>query len=375
MNKFLPILVLLTFVSCRQKPSNDYEKAIIGEWKFVKEEAMNQTDDIQPHWRNVASGYDFLPDNICDNKLGYFKIIEGDEVLDRKFLFLGTKTKYKIEQDTLKIYNLEYRTWISKKIINITENTMTLQENDSTFLQYTKTNYQIDQNEHYDEIIISTSGCFGFCPINDISINKDGQITYFGDEYNTMNGYFKSKVSSQVFLTIENDFKKANIKKLKDFYSSGIPDTETVYVTFIKDKKIVKTITDHDRQSPTEFIWAYTSARYLYQQISLDTLSHRLNYAPFKYTTINKDGTHYELLKSEGFYLWMLLSSSNLTNKTFTKKYYIAKIWERGERKQVRTDGQFFRFIGNDGIEKVYDLGFNFITTNEDVFLITSQQK
>lgn len=360
----ITFLLLLTFVSCRQKPTNDYDKAIIGEWKFVKKELEKQTNDIPPpSWGEFVSGYRFLPDNICENKLGYFKRIEGNERHDRKNFFLGTTTKYKINNDSLQIYNLNDSTWTSQKIVSITADTMTLQKNDSTFFKYAKANYRIDNNEHYDEIIISASGCYGTCPINDISINNNGQVIYFGDKYNTVNGYFKSKVSSKIFSNLENDFKKANIKKLQANYSATWTDDETVSVTFIKDNKVVKTISDYGRQSPTEFYWAYNSARYLYQQISLDTFSNHLNYPPFKYTMLETGGKVCELSQSEGFYLWTLLLKSNEINKTFTGKYYIVNNWRR-EEKQVRTDGQLFRFTGNDGIERTYDLGFNFITAN-----------
>ncbi len=361
----ITFLLLLTFVSCKQMPKNDYEKSIIGEWTIVNEVSKKQTGSIPlpPTRRVLKSGYNFLPDNICENKLGYFKRIEGNERYDRKYLFLGTTTKYKIDKDSLKIYKLNNSTWTSQKIVSITKDTLTLQENNRTFLKYAKANYRFDGSEHYDEIIISSSGCYGTCPINDISINKNGQIIYFGDQYNTVNGYFNSTVSSTVFSKLENDFKKANIKKLPDNYSENWTDDETVTVTFVKDNKIVKTISDYGRQSPAEFYWAYTSARYLYQQIPLDTISNHLNYSLIKYTMFEADEKICELSQSEGFYLWTLLLVSNETNKTFSGKYFIVNNRSR-EDKKVKTDGQLFRITGKDGTEKTYDLGFNFITAN-----------
>ncbi len=361
----ITFLLLLTFISCRQRITNDYEKTIIGEWTFVKKESKNQNDDIPPSLSRglFVRGYNFLPDNICENKLGYFKRIQGNERHEEKTLFLGTITKYKIEEDSLKIYNLNDSTWNSQKIVSITADTMTLQKNESTFFKYSKTNYRIDDSEHFDEIIISSSGCYGTCPNNDISINKNGQVIYFGDEYNTVNGYYKSKVSSAIFSKLEIDFKKANIKNLQDLYSANWTDDETVSVTFIKDNKVVKTICDYGRQAPTEFCWAYTSARYLYQKIHLDTISNNLNYSPFKDALLKFDGMVCELSQSEGFYLWTLLLSSNETNKTFTGKYFIVNSWRR-EKKGVKTDGQLFQFTANDGTTKTYDLGFNFIKAN-----------
>lgn len=361
----ITILSLFIFVSCRQKPSNDYDKLIIGEWKYVREHSKVQTGDFPqpPSWGLFTVGYNFLPDNICENKLGYFKRIEGNGRHDRKTLFLGTTSKYKIDNDSLMIYNLIDSTWISQKIVSISADTMTLKKNDSTFFKYAKANYHIDESEHYDKIIISASGCYGTCPVNDILINKSGQVIYFGYKFNTVNGYFKSKISSKIFSKLENDFKKANIKKLQDNYSAVWTDDETISVTFIRDNKVVKSISDYGSQAPTEFYWAYTSARYLYQKIPLDTFFNHLNYSPFKYTMLERDGKVCELSQSEGFYLWTLLLNSKETNKEFSAKYLIVNRGKE-EDKEVKTDGQQFRFTDKNGLTKTYDLGFNFITTN-----------
>jgi hypothetical protein len=88
----------------------------------------------------------------------------------------------------------------------------------STFFKYSKTNYRIDDSEHFDEIIISSSGCYGTCPNNDISINKNGQVIYFGDEYNTVNGYYKSKVSSaKYFQSWKLILRKLTLKTCKTY--------------------------------------------------------------------------------------------------------------------------------------------------------------
>lgn len=134
----MTFLLLLTLFSCRQKPTNDYEKSILGEWILVKEVSDNIPSSF--HEGVFTAIYNFLPDNICENKPGYFKRIEVTERHDRKTLFLGSKTKYKIDKDSLKIYNLINNTWISQKIVSITPDTMTLKENDSTFLKYKKAN-------------------------------------------------------------------------------------------------------------------------------------------------------------------------------------------------------------------------------------------
>ena len=356
-------LLLLILISCKQNAINNNEKAIIGDWKFIKEiQKKGGHAAPEPQLIEFVGGYSFLSDGVCEKKPGYFKRIKGNEPQDGKTLFLGTTTKYKIEDDSLKIYNLYSCTWTSLKIASINIDTMILRNNDSNFVKYAKSNYQIDDKEHFDKIIISASGCYGACPINDISINEKGEAIYFGDEYNTVNGCFKSKLSPTIFSKLENDFKKANIKKLRDHYSGMWSDDETISVTFVKSNKVFKTVVDYGRQSPAEFYWAYTSARYLYQQIPLDTISIHLNYFPFKYSLFESGGKVCELSQSEGFYLWTLLMASNKTNKHFTEKYFIRNV--RLKEREIKTDGQLFKFTDDDGVTRTYDLGFNFIITN-----------
>ncbi len=359
--RYIFILLILTLVACRQKVSNDYEKSIIGEWTYIKEQPKAATGNITMMlaWGEAVNGYSFLPDNICENKLGYFKRTD-----DRETQFLGTTTKYKIDNDILRILNLTDSSWISNKIVSITSDTMILQVNDSTLLKYSKANYHLDSSEHYDAIIVSSSGCYGTCPINNIIINRTGQVLYFGDRFNTVNGFYKSQINDNGFLTLEEYFKKADIKKLQNHYAANCSDDEEVSVTFIKDNKIVKSISDYGHQSPTEFYWAYTSSRYFYQKLQLDTISKSLNYLPFHFTKFEVGGKVCRLTISESFYLWTLLLNSRETEKVVTGKYIIKNGWQEDKR-DIATDGRFYKITDLVGSIKTYDLGFNFIKTNE----------
>ena len=160
------ILTFLTLFSCRSKHDQTLEKSIIGEWTFTKIEDKrnrNQNDKSlpPPPFGNMINGYIFSDSGQCENKIGYFKRIEGNVGEDRKTLFLGNTTKYKIEDDSLKIYDLARNIWKNTKIHSVISDTLTLQTGDSIFAKYSKVAYKIDKNESYDKIIVSSSGCFG----------------------------------------------------------------------------------------------------------------------------------------------------------------------------------------------------------------------
>jgi hypothetical protein len=339
------------------------EKLIIGEWTFAYKEnkkeltSMGNQVPLPPFVEgNIKQGFTFFENGVCENKLGYFKKAEG------KILFLGTKTKYKIENNSLKILNLTDSVWVSSKIYALNSDTLTLTDGDSLFVKYAKANYEINNESFFDKIIVSSSGCYGTCPISDICIDKQGNVFFSGQYYNTMNGLFTSKISPDKYTIFESNFKKADIENLETSYSAIWTDDETITVTFIKDNKIAKTISDYGRQAPTEFYWAYLPIRYLYQQLDLDayTNSKKLPLFIYYFETIN---SIYRLSKSEHFFLLTELYNGELVQQNFDEKYMIeCEDWQREPVKLI-TDGRYYKYE-QQSTQQVIDIGYNFIEKN-----------
>ena len=370
LNYLTLILTFLTLYSCKTKNNQKLERDIIGEWTFTKTEdkrIKKQNDKPlppPPPFGNMTNGYIFSDSGQCENKIGYFKRIEGNEREDRKTLFLGNTTKYKIEDDSLKIYDLASNIWRNTRIYSIIGDTLTLQTGDSIFAKYSKVAYKIDENESYDKIIVSSSGCFGSCPIMTISIENDGKLYYLGQSYNTVNGFFTSTISKAEYLKLENNFKKSDISSLNEHYSASHTDDETVSVTFIKNRKIVKTIYDYGREAPTEFIWAYTPARYLYQRVKLQPFKIDKTYLPMRQISFETKNRICDLTKSDCFYLLTELQNGRIITHKFEEKYKIV-FWNDKDKKEIiYTDGRFFKFIGNRKLVTI-DLGYNFLTVND----------
>lgn len=361
----LTFLLLLTIVSCKEKSIKEEERLLVGEWKFAEEVVVNDSNDKTPgnYQDFMISGYHFLPDGRCEYKPGYLIEAGGANNGRGTILFLGTTTTYQIAGKRLEVFNPADSTWDSMQIVNLTADTMILQRKDKAVLKYTKTNYRLDKNESYDQILVSGSGCFGICPINDISVERSGEIIYRGERFNTREGCYTACVSDSVFLRLEESFKKANVRELKDRYEVYSTDHETVSVTFIKDGRIVKTISVYGVRCPLELYWAYTAARYLYQQLSLDTMPLGLNQIPYGCRSFEKKGAVCNLSQSEAFYLWTLLIRSPRTQDRFAEEYTI-NIYNNPEVRTIRTDGQRFKMIFWNGKTQSYDLGFSFIERN-----------
>lgn len=359
-------LIIASLFSCKQNNDIQIQKKIIGDWIFVKTEYIKKPENndeiilLPPSpFGGYINGYTFLENQICQNKLGYFKRTEESEKEERKTFFLGNKTNYKIQNDSLKILNLTNNVWESKKIHSIIGDTLSINLNDSLLAKYSRRQYKIDKNEKYDKIIVSSSGCYGSCPISNVSIDKYGNVLYYGQEYNTKNGLFKSKISKNDFQNIENTFKKANIKKLKDDYHASHTDDETITITFIKQNKIIKSITDYGNEAPTELIWAYTPVRYLYQQTNLVPLNSNRSIFSISRISFEKGDQICNLTKSESFYLITEVLKGKQVKQNF-KNDYVIEYWNDLNKKEIiHTDGRFYKLK-----DKTIDIGYNFLIEN-----------
>lgn len=360
----MSFLILFVLCSCQKNNDRQLNKDILGVWSYLKIENQNKTNletpiPPPPSFDGNIKGYVFLENNVCENKSGYFKGIGGDEIQDMTEIFLGTKTKYKIEDENLKILNLSSKTWEDQKIHSIIGDTLTIKISDKIFAKYIRLKYKINSNENYDKIIISSSGCYGSCPISNISIDHSGNIFYYGQRFNSKNGFFKSNITKDEYQTIETNFRKADIKKLEDHYKSGWTDDETVTMTFIKNNRIVKSISDYGGRSPSMLIWAYTPVRYLYQQIRLVPLKIKKPLLSISNISFSKGNQILDLKKSESFYLLTEILKGKETAYKFENRYQI-EFWNEEDKQEIiNTDGRYFKFR-----DRVIDIGYNFLAVN-----------
>lgn len=194
-------------------------------------------------------------------------------------------------------------------------------------------------------------------------ISKNGMVKYYGRMYVDNEGSFKSNISSKTFIGIMNNFKKANFLKLKDTYTANHTDDATITTTFIKNGKILKTVSDYGRESPVEMQWATLPVMCLNQLIKLEPIDE-----PRKFVNLGSGAFVYgnkicNLTKSECFYLKSLLQDCKETKQNFKPKYLV-KYWENDTDKEVQTDGQYFKFEISKGKFVTLNLGFNFLEIN-----------
>ncbi len=374
MTKIHFIILFLSFliISCNTK-NETKENKLIGEWSKIESEL----DSDRPSLFYRPFGIGFTEDKI--EFFNGFKRYDQDTISRKRELnYKGTFTDYKIKDDSIFIKNPFNENWEFKwKIKEQLTDTLILTKNDTTFikLQRIKTN----MNFNFDQIIFSSSGCYGSCPIIDISIDNKNNIYFQGEGYVKPLGFYESKIDSIKSKYIFSKFGKANIDNLLNEYAVGHTDDESITTTFIKDGKIIKTIHDYGKAGPKELIWAYVPIQNLYTQIELDSL---VNDEPFypklHYYTFEKDSQILRLEKSESFFLWTEIKKSKIVSKEFKHKYSIGfrgnyTYWgaDPNENRKhqykidkIESDGKLFKFSFKDHESIIYDLGYNFIERN-----------
>lgn len=363
--KRLPIYLLsfcLFACSCKQHPSQSAnEKNILGDWVKVKNPIFLNKHNRVPELRDFSrSGFSFYADHKFDNKLGYLKRTDTNEV------YLGTRSKYNIIADSLQLLNLEENKWESYKIIKLTSDSLQLGKDDglATFKHY---DIKRQTNLNFDKIIMSTSGCYGSCPIMSIILNNDGSVLFKGLEYTGKKGLFTGHITKENFELLQHNFLTTNIDSLKSRYIAGWTDDETISTTFVKNGMIYKTVDDYGRIAPFQFTWAYNPVRYLYQQVKLKAIAQPSvikNYNALRGSGFKVNKNIAELTESETFLLFDYIKNGKQSIAKYKKRFKLNTTFGYYKHVEFETDGRFYKFIVK-GKPVVIDIGFNFYNVNE----------
>ncbi|MFP9099664.1 DUF6438 domain-containing protein [Flavobacterium sp. RHBU_24] len=357
----LPFLLLL--LSCENEREAQIKRDIVGEWKYIEDfDSIPYTDSLLPPPPPLDVMYDFsvLDDTTYLDKSGYWKKNENEP--GGLIYYSGRKTKYKIKDSMLMVFNPVEKNWYFEKIYSLNGDTLIYKLEAKKYRRFTRQHYKINPNEKYDAIIVSASPCFGSCPIADVRIDRNGTVTYQGSYNNLKNGNFTATISAKDYLALEREFKKAGIDSLETYYAATHTDDQTITVTFIKDGKIYRTISDYGFQSPSELRSACNQARFLYQQLELKEAA--LPYPDLRqgYVGFDKSNKSCVLEMSEQFFLVTELEKAKPVRHVFNGKF-IFQFGKYGHKKFIVTDGRYYKLPPEDGGETL-DLGYNFIERN-----------
>lgn len=378
----LSLIFTLVLFGCnqrteQQRADNKVRATLVGDWELIVDDSL--VDDVPLVSFGLPLGMTISKDSVAFY-LGFYQEKLDSMTGRRMRQFLGNTVPYQVNKDSVHIKSLVTNNWeFEWKFVNRTNDTLQLATNDSTIIRYKKLTYNLDALPDFDQIIYSSSGCYGSCPILDISITKEGNVLFQGEGYVKSLGFYAGHLDHKTTKNIFNKFRKANPLALESSYAVDHTDDETLTTTFIKNGKIVKTINDYGRAGTKELIWAYMLLSNIHDVMHLNPLPYDEPFYPKLHTfTFKRDNFVFSLAKSESFYLWTELKKAKQVDKPFTSKYKLVftdnfDYWgpdpneartHKNEIKWVVTDGQFYKFEFEDKSAITYDLGYDFLERN-----------
>ena len=371
------LLISITTISCdradKDRSNTLLKKKLIGEWEPVA------GDNDQFTFLGSPVGIAFSDDSI-EFFSGFFRQEFDSITLRSKYAYFGNFTEYNIRSDSIFIKSVFDQSWnYWKSFINVKGDTLMLASTDTTQGKFVRLNYSLDSIIEYDQIVYSSSGCYGSCPILDFSLNQEGEFLFQGEGYTDALGFFRGKLTEKQTDFIFNKFRKSDVINIAKAYYASHTDDQSITTTYLKNGKIIKTIHDYGMSGPNELVWAYIAISNAYKLTTLDTISIDEPFYPkLHYFSFRRDSLILSLEKSESFHLWTELKNSDTLNKIFTSEYelyfrpnytYSGPEPNRSrqytlELKSIKTDGRFFSFHFKNEKTITYDLGYNFVDRN-----------
>jgi hypothetical protein len=367
-------LLVLTFftLGCREEKKKK-TVLLVGSWSKVQKD-KNEYFDL-PFNEHFGLRFSDTKIELFNGFIRYER--DSTSGVHRKN-YKGLTTRYEVRKDSIFIKDPFSQNWkFSWRIKKLLKNTLVLEQNNSTFIELKR--ITSIPSFDFDQIVFSRSGCYGSCPVLDISLHKNGEVYYQGEGYIHPLGFYRSKTNSAQKTQIFSKFRNIAIDSLSDVYSAGHTDDETITTTFIKNGRIIKTIYDYGKSGPKELVWAYVPIENLYTQLKFDSIPNDdAIYPKLYYHYFQKDSKIVTLEKSESFYLSTEIQKSKIVQTNFQPEYQIRftisspgwmnasteKKTPKIELVKIVTDGRLFKFSFKNHKSITRDLGYNFISRN-----------
>lgn len=371
-------LVCLIVCSCSDQRRNEL---LIGRWKMV----VDTVDQGPPSPFGVARGntYEFINDSVVDTKRRYYHV-DTSATRGNHHKFLGTTTMYKIVDDSIKIFDPSESIWKNGLYVKkITGDSLVLVDMSGRRYNFFR-DVQKKGSTNIDAIVLSSSGCFGSCPIINIIIDSTGHVIFYGERYVDKIGFFEGQTTKEQFDRIRYEFSQAEIQTLKESYSINWTDDETISTTFVYRNQIIKSVEDYGEAGPDALYWGYSLLRYLFQDLELKQLdsTNVPVYLNLHYFRFEKGDEICDLTQAESFLLWNYLRNGVSTRVKTSYRYQLGfvrnYVWAPGydemedpykdseeeKVKSIVTDGRSYTFdiVGHDKV--TIDIGFNFFEEN-----------
>lgn len=169
----------------------------------------------------------------------------------------GYVTNFKIQDDSLKIWDNEKNRWHYYLIKKLTADSLIILDTNMQYsLKYIKPVLKLSDENIYDAIVVSKrfTGEDYDCTDESFYLNKVGDFYY-----NNHEGIINSgKLNDQLVNSLFSNFKFLDVNKLDNEYVGGGTGGSVTYcIVFLKNNNVVKRVIDQQNTSPDELLIGY----------------------------------------------------------------------------------------------------------------------
>jgi len=341
-----------------------------GDWsKEFYDKTNNDPNELPSIFFNINNIYKFSSDTIYDSN--HFSIY-NEKTND--FEYLGYKANFKIKNSVVYWYNTASKKDIEfGKVEKLSKDTIFFEH---FMLVRNKVKQQF--NNAFDAIIVTSSGCYGSCPIYNYRLESNGDIIYAGEKFTQIKGVYAGQINKEYFNYFKNKLNQINLNQTDNQYTNNATDGNFEEIVFIKNNQVTKRISFYMNDGPPKVKQLLDILRAMHYYIEDKKTYHYKDYFsiinPF---TNTKEVNLEEFSDYQSFYLWTELMKHpskpfQFKQKTFKINKFISKFWDSEYEEispksleTIETDGQQFQIKFKDSPIQYYDLGYNFLENND----------
>lgn len=139
MKVFIQIFLVVLLIGCQSKDSKNYQSKISGKWLFVEEYFITRYDndgyEEPPPPPRENLGFNFYSKDSCEANYIFVEIKSFDVDYYKP---IGRKTVYKIDNDSLKVFDRSINKWKSVYIMRLDSNNLTLNYNNAIIKKFVR---------------------------------------------------------------------------------------------------------------------------------------------------------------------------------------------------------------------------------------------
>ena len=372
MKLFYIFLSIISLVSCTNDKSN-YE-LIVGNWKL--DTVIDSSGIERVFYFITKPGIEFI-------STSQFRYLPGPVDLSREEQpklkeLTDTVLNFKILNNQISYNSLKNNKTITKGLVRLSLDSLYLLDSNKNLYKYVRIYRDSINRNKVNRIVLSSSGCYGVCPIIDIEINHSCEVSFYCTEYCGDKGFHKGKMQKSKVKRLFKFLDFINIDTLQNSYSANHTDDETITVSFYNDNSHLNTISDYGRMAPTEFIWLYTYLRYMPGLKNLKSNHENSNQLDKSRCYIFSNGKEgYSFERSESYTIYTQLLNAKVVDQKIDLPYEIYNLSfpiqrlhgfiEYNGKPEVigHTNGRYFKFKSMDN--KTIDLGYNCMDIKEPI--------